>query len=75
MIPRFPRHRGHRYISIRQLDNAISDFEHAASMIDGQPNEIEPDGMPNARGIPVSTLQGQYLVPPRAFLLFEARPR
>ncbi len=56
--PRFPRHRGHRYISIRQLDNAISDFEHAASMIDGQPNEIEPDGMPNARGIPVSTLQG-----------------
>lgn len=56
--PRFLRHRGHRYISIRQLDNAIADFERAASMIEGQPNEIEPDGMPNARGIPVSTLQG-----------------
>ena len=27
---RFYRHRGHRYISIREFDRAIRDFEHAA---------------------------------------------
>ena len=55
---RFLRHRGHRYISTRQFDKAIADLEKAAAMIEGQPNEIEPDGLPNARGIPVSTLHG-----------------
>lgn len=56
--PRFYRHRGHRYITIRKFDLAIRDFEHAAELIQGMPNEIEPDGMPNARNIPVSTLHG-----------------
>lgn len=56
--PRFLRHRGHRFISIRQFDKAIADLEKAAKMIEGKPNEIEPDGLPNARGIPVSTLHG-----------------
>lgn len=55
---RFLRHRGHRYISTRQFDNAIVDLEKASKMIEGQPNTIEPDGLPNARGIPVSTLHG-----------------
>lgn len=55
---RFLRHRGHRFISTRQFDKAIEDLEKAAAMIEGQPNEIEPDGLPNARGIPVSTLHG-----------------
>lgn len=55
---RLYRHRGHRYITVRNFDQAIEDFEAAAVLIEGQPNEIEPDGMPNAQNIPVSTLQG-----------------
>jgi dipeptidyl-peptidase-4 len=53
---RLYRHRGHRYISTRQFDEAIADFEHAAWLIEGREDEVEPDGMPNALGIPVSTL-------------------
>lgn len=54
---RFLRHRGHRYISIREFDRAISDFEKAADMTEDQPDELEPDGMPNALNVPVSTLK------------------
>jgi len=54
--PRFYRHRGHRYISIRELDRAIADLEHAAMLIEGTEDEVEPDGAPNPAGIPVSTL-------------------
>jgi tetratricopeptide (TPR) repeat protein len=53
---RIYRHRGHRYISIRQFDRAIQDFERAAALIEGKEDEVEPDGMPNARNIPVSSL-------------------
>lgn len=53
---RFYRHRGHRYISIREIDRAIKDFEKAAELIEGKDDEIEPDGIPNAQNIPVSTL-------------------
>lgn len=53
---RFPRHRGHRYISVREFDNAIADYSHAAELIQGRSDEVEPDGQPNAAGIPVSTL-------------------
>lgn len=56
--PRLYRHRGHRYISIRKFDKAIVDFEKAGELIQGTENEIEPDGMPNAQNIPVSTLHG-----------------
>jgi tetratricopeptide (TPR) repeat protein len=55
--PRFFRHRGHRFISTRQLERAIADLEQAASLIEGTPDEVEPDGLPNARNIPTSTLQ------------------
>jgi len=55
--PRLLRHRGHRYISIRRFDLAIADLEKAARLIAGKPDEIEPDGLPNARNTPVSTLQ------------------
>ncbi len=55
---RMYRHRGHRYISIREFDKAIADYLIAVDLIKGQPNEIEPDGAPNARGIPVSTKHG-----------------
>ncbi len=53
---RFYRHRGHRWITLRRFDRAISDFEKAAQLIKGKPDEIEPDGQPNARNIPTSTL-------------------
>lgn len=55
--PRLYRHRGHRYISVRELDHAIADFERAAALTEGEPDEVEPDGLPNALGIPTSTLQ------------------
>ena len=54
---RFYRHRGHRYLTVREIDLAIADFERAASLVKGQPDEVEPDGQPNARNIPTSTLQ------------------
>lgn len=49
------RHRGHRYITIREFDKAIADLEKAASLIRNVPDEIEPDGMPNKYNIPTST--------------------
>jgi tetratricopeptide (TPR) repeat protein len=55
---RLYRHRGHRHLTIRQYDQAITDFEKAAELIQGTENQIEPDGMPNAQNIPVSTLHG-----------------
>lgn len=54
---RLYRHRGHRYISIRCLDDAIADLSKAAKLVKGKPDEVEPDGLPNARNIPTSTLQ------------------
>lgn len=55
--PKFYRHRGHRYITIREFAKAQADFEKAASLIKGKPDEIEPDGAPNPAGKPRSTLQ------------------
>ena len=54
--PRFYRHRGHRYITTRQFDRAIADFDKAVALIKGTPDEIEPDGAPNPTGKPRSTL-------------------
>jgi tetratricopeptide (TPR) repeat protein len=51
------RHRGHRYITVREFDRAIADFDKAVSLIKGTPDEIEPDGQPNPAGKPRSTLQ------------------
>ena len=53
---RMYRHRGHRYITVRELDRAIADFTKAASLVAGTPDVVEPDGQPNARNIPTSTL-------------------
>lgn len=54
---RFLRHRGHRWITLRCLDSAVSDLRRAAALVKGRPDEVEPDGMPNARNIPTGTLQ------------------
>ena len=55
--PRFLRHRGHRLITLRCFDLAITDLKRAAKLVKGKPDEIEPDGLPNARNVPTSTLQ------------------
>ena len=52
---RLYRHRGHRYISIRAFDSAISDYEIAATLIEGEEDTIEQDGAPGPTGIPVSS--------------------
>lgn len=53
---RFPRHRGHRYITVRDFARARADLERAAELIAGRPDQIEPDGAPNPAGVPRSTL-------------------
>ncbi len=53
---RFYRHRGHRFISTRQLDSAIVDFTKAVALIKNSDDEIEPDGIPNRLNTPVSSL-------------------
>jgi hypothetical protein len=42
---RIYRHRGHRHITLRMLDEAIADFEHASQLIEGEEDQIEPDGI------------------------------
>jgi len=54
---RFYRHRGHRYITVREFDHAIGDLEKAAALEKGKPDQVEPDGQPNARNIPIGTTQ------------------
>ncbi|HET7696027.1 MAG TPA: tetratricopeptide repeat protein [Vicinamibacterales bacterium] len=54
---RLYRHRGHRYLTVREFPKAIADFTRAAALVAGQPDQVEPDGQPNARNIPTSTLQ------------------
>lgn len=53
---RFLRHRGHRYITVREFDKAIADLERADALAAALPDQIEPDGQPNARNIPLTTL-------------------
>ena len=50
------RHRGHRYITVRELDHAIIDLERATRLVAGTPDQVEPDGQPNARNMPIGTL-------------------
>jgi tetratricopeptide (TPR) repeat protein len=53
---RMYRHRGHRYISVREFDRAVADLTKAVQLVAGKPDQVEPDGQPNARNIPTSTL-------------------
>jgi tetratricopeptide (TPR) repeat protein len=50
------RHRGHRYLSVREVDRAAADLERATQLVRGKPDEVEPDGQPNARDMPIGTL-------------------
>lgn len=66
-IERFPksyklyRHRGHRYISIRQFDKAIADYEKSYQLMSKGVEETEPDGAPNKLNIPLSNTQFNIL--------------
>jgi tetratricopeptide (TPR) repeat protein len=53
---RMYRHRGHRLITTRRFAEAVKDLEKAAQLIKGKADEVEPDGLPNARNVPTSTL-------------------
>lgn len=53
---RFYRHRGHRWITLRRFGRAVADLEHAARLLAARPDEVEPDGIPNALGVPLTTL-------------------
>lgn len=50
---RLRRHRGHRYITTRQFDKAVDDFEMAAFYSVNAKNAIEPDGIPNKLNTPL----------------------
>ncbi|MBC8085914.1 MAG: hypothetical protein H7Z40_01515 [Phycisphaerae bacterium] len=50
------RHRGHRYISVREFDHAIADLERATKLAEGKPDIVEQDGQPNAANQPIGTL-------------------
>jgi tetratricopeptide (TPR) repeat protein len=50
------RHRGHRYITIRDFSRAVADLQQAAALMPPV-LEIEPDGQPNKLNIPLSTTQ------------------
>jgi tetratricopeptide (TPR) repeat protein len=54
---RLYRHRGHRYITLREFDKAVADLEKAAHLIEEKhiPDQVEPDGDPNPQNVPTST--------------------
>lgn len=54
---RLYRFRGHRFITLRQLDLALEDLTRASELVEGQPDEAEPGLEPNARGVDLDTLQ------------------
>jgi tetratricopeptide (TPR) repeat protein len=53
---RFLRHRGHRWLTLRELRRAEEDLSRAAATMGEAGADIEPDGLPNAAGIPLTTL-------------------
>jgi tetratricopeptide (TPR) repeat protein len=55
---RLLRHRGHRFLTLRRPDAAERDLAAARALAADLPDEVEPDGQPNALGIPTSTTQG-----------------
>jgi len=55
------RHRGHRYITLRQFAAAQADLARAWQLVAEGPDRVEPDGLPNEAGIPRSTLKTNVL--------------
>lgn len=55
---RFARNIGHRLISLRRFEEAEAALARAAMLVAALPDAVEPDGLPNAAGVPTSTLKG-----------------
>ncbi|WP_143962395.1 tetratricopeptide repeat protein [Litoribacter populi] len=51
------RHRGHRYISIREFEKAVADLNEASKLMEGEEIQIEEDGIPNKLNKPLSSVQ------------------
>jgi tetratricopeptide (TPR) repeat protein len=51
------RHRGHRYISVRDFASAVTDLKRADELTRDKPDEVEQDGQPNAKNTPIGTLK------------------
>lgn len=58
---RLRRHRGHRLITLRRFRDAELDLRRAWDLCRDTPDEVEPDGVPNAAGVPVSTTHTNVL--------------
>lgn len=54
--PRLYRHRGHRWLTLRELGRAVSDLLEAAELCRTMPDAIEPDGQPTPGRPPHSSL-------------------
>lgn len=50
------RHRGHRLLTLKELDQAIEDLSNAAFYATDAPHEVEPDGIPNALNKPLTNV-------------------
>jgi len=55
------RHRGHRWITLRRFDRALDDLSRAWVLCRELPDEVEPDGQPNAAGVPIGSIQSNIL--------------
>lgn len=58
---RILRHRGHRWITLRQFERAVDDLERAWQLCKDLPDEVEPDGQPNAAGIPIGSYHSNVI--------------
>ncbi|MEM8710416.1 MAG: hypothetical protein AAGG01_05655 [Planctomycetota bacterium] len=55
---RLRRHMGHRLLTIRKVQDAITVLEEARALAEGRPNRLEPDGAPGPEWEPRSTTHG-----------------
>ena len=55
---RLRRHLGHRLLTVREIDDAITVLTRAQELAENQPNRVEPDGAPGRSGEPRSTTHG-----------------
>jgi len=55
---RLQRHLGHRCLTVRRLDDAVSHLSKARALAADHPNRLEPDGAPGPSGEPRSSTHG-----------------
>ncbi len=59
--PELYRHRGHRYITVRRIEDALNDLNKGISLAKNRNRETEADGIPNKLDIPLSNLHFNLL--------------